>query len=464
MSDSKIIALPPARDRVSSLSLEIDRIEGEMRALRRADNDIFRHLARKVHGYLGQVEKQGLRTGRIGRIIGGPEHPSAKDRLRFSWDGKEDRDFTASPLNKNGLHWLNVIARCAEELRLSRADLVLDAVNGSRIRPSGGPSEYAEGSWLAEFHSLMEALQTRLTTHRDMEGLFTYLVQSQLDLDEAGNLSHSDEPVLPWFRAEFPEWPTIFGQIPHAMVCGDLVGGFAGALYVNQIDDQRDAWLEFLASAFPEFHPEGANPYLMPWAYYGLAIVPDAQLRPSLALYKWAHVVAGNIDDAGRETSYHLSAAGLDLAGAILGRFFPDFNESLAGRVLFASLGTKAFDEMATTSFDDFLGRVGGNENRCWDPFHDAEPDALEYASNAPDMTVAAMIERNLLFADAASVPDQRIDRILEQDIEKMARSVRKHRERIRKILGPAKRALLNSWSESREPADNGKIGEGDVQ
>jgi hypothetical protein len=74
------------------------------------------------------------------------------------------------------------------------------------------------------------------------------------------------------------------------------------------------------------------------------------------------------------------------------------------------------------------------------------------------------MIERNLLFADAASVPDQRIDRILEQDIEKMARSVRKHRERIRKILGPAKRALLNSWSESREPADNGKIGEGDVQ
>src|SRR3546814_7374859 len=133
--------------------------------------------------------------------------------------------FTASPLNKNGLHWINVIARCAEALAISRDDLLLDAVNGSRIRPSGGPSEYSEGSWLAEFHSLMEALQTRLSAHRDMEGLFAYLVQSHLDLGTVGNLSHSYEPILSWFRAELPEWPTIFGQLPRAMICGDLVGG-----------------------------------------------------------------------------------------------------------------------------------------------------------------------------------------------------------------------------------------------
>jgi len=464
MSDSKIIALPPARDRVSSLSLEIDRIEGEMRVLRRADNDVFRHLARKVHGYLGQVEKQGLRTGRIGRIIGGPEHPSAKDRLRFSWDGKEGRDFTASPLNKNGLHWLNVIARCAEELCLSRADLLLDAVNGSRIRPSGGPSEYSEGSWLAEFHSLMEALQTRLSAHQDMEGLFAYLVQSQLDLDDAGGLSHSDEPILSWFRAELPEWPAIFGQIPCAMVCKDLVGGFAGAVNVNQFDDQHDAWLEFFKGTFPDFQVEGTNQYLIPWAHYGVAIIPDVDLRPSLALYRWAQVIVSNFDDAGRETTYSLPIAGSDLAGTTLGPFFPDFDEGLVGRVLFAPLGTKAFDEIATTSFDDFHGRIGGNDDRCWDPIQDVEPDALEYASIAPDITIAAMIERNLLFADLASVPDQRIDRILEQDIEKMAHAVRKHRERIRKIVDPAKRSLLDSWSGSQERIDKGKTGEGDVK
>src|SRR3546814_14310123 len=48
-----------------------------------------------------------------------------------------------------------------------------------------------------------------------------------------------------WFRAELPEWPTIFGQIPRAMICGDLVGGSAGAINVDQFVDQRDAWLEF---------------------------------------------------------------------------------------------------------------------------------------------------------------------------------------------------------------------------
>src|SRR3546814_6433576 len=79
-------------------------------------------------------------------------------------------------------------------------------------------------------------------------------------------------------------------------------------------------------------------------------------------------------------------------------------------------LGTKAFDEIATTSFDDFHGRIGGNDERCWDPILDVEPGTLEYASNAPDITIAAMIERNLLFADRASLPEQRLDRILEQD------------------------------------------------
>src|SRR3546814_203985 len=154
MSDGKIIAFPSSgSNRVSSLSLEVDRIEREMRGLRRRDNDVFMHLARKVHGYLAEVEKLGLRSGRIGEIIGGSEHPSAKNRPRFSWNG-ESRDFTASPLNKNGLHWINVIARCAEALAISRDDLLLDAVNGSRIRPSGGPSEYSAGSWLAALHYL----------------------------------------------------------------------------------------------------------------------------------------------------------------------------------------------------------------------------------------------------------------------------------------------------------------------
>src|SRR3546814_14117589 len=110
--------------------------------------------------------------------------------------------FTASPLNKNGLHWINVIARCAEALAISRDDLLLDAVNGSRIRPSGGPSEYSEGSWLAEFHSLMEALQKRLSAHRDMEGLFAYLLQSQLALGKLVTLAHYDKPNHHGFRAD----------------------------------------------------------------------------------------------------------------------------------------------------------------------------------------------------------------------------------------------------------------------
>src|SRR3546814_4246661 len=81
-----------------------------------------------------------------------------------------------------------------------------------------------------------------------------------------------------WFRAGLPEWPTIFGQIPRAMICGDLVGGSAGAINVDQFVDQRDAWLEFFKGTFSDFQVEGAKSYLMPWAQYGLAKIGRAHV------------------------------------------------------------------------------------------------------------------------------------------------------------------------------------------
>src|SRR3546814_18089979 len=90
--------------------------------------------------------------------------------------------------------------------------------------------------------------------------------------------------------------PSFCGQIPRAMMCGDLVGGSAGAINVDQFVDQRDAWLEFFKGTFSDFQVEGAKSYLMPWAQYGLAIIPNSDLRPSLALYRWAQVIVSHFD------------------------------------------------------------------------------------------------------------------------------------------------------------------------
>lgn len=466
MSDDNVVPFPRGAKPGAAVSIEVERVKRELRALRRRDDDVFRHLARKVHGYLLEVEKKGQRTGHIGRIIGGHKYPSAKDRIRFTWDGENDRDFKANPLNKTGPRWLEVIDRCAKVLGRSEDDLLLDAVAGSRLRPASGPSEYSEGSWLAEFHVLMEALQARLRAHKDCDGLFAYLIRSHLNFDAERNLSREDEPILAWFRADFPEWPEVFGQVPHVPVCDDLAGGFKSSIAMSEMADQRHVWKELLDSCFPDHVEMVVEAYLVPRIRYGIALVPDMECNPALAFFKWPCVgfssaydpasvlYADNVDPftglAHGPAIELRHPSHLELASALLRPWIADFSEELIGRVSFAPLGTKAFDEIAATSFEDFWGRVGGEENRCWDPFQDSKSDEIEYASGAPDMTVVAMIERNLLFADRAGKAEQRIDRILENDIEQMAGAIREHRAMTSAIVDPARRALMESWSKDR--------------
>lgn len=146
------------------------------------------------------------------------------------------------------------------------------------------------------------------------------------------------------------------------------------------------------------------------------------------------------------------------IAGEIIFPTHPEFEPHLVERISFAPLGSASFDAVASEIFPD-LELVGNNTlDSCWAPPSTDEGDELEIASSSPRATVAGRIEQNLLFADRFGAAEYRLDRLLEAQIQSMAKAVREHRKRVEVIVGPARRGLLASWSRSENvEGDTGK-------
>lgn len=440
-------------------SMEIARIAREFRHMRRRDADVFQHLSLKVWSYLAEAEKEGPRSGVIGHIIGGDSDGTARHRARFSWNG-EQRDFAEQPLCKNAGQWLGVLQRCAAALKRSPEDLLLDAFSGSRLRPVATPIEYSQLSWLGSFLDLAGRLEDQLCGRHRADGLLNYIADAHLEFDDNGDLVGADDPLLPWFRSDIPEWTDILGQIPFAPLTSNLIAGYSYGPGRTMDSTERDAWNRLFdictAGAWLQTHQLS----LLMLIRKGMAVIPrDGKSRPSLALFKWPSVtlVASKVakQPDGNSRSLDLPLDAHPVIGEILHPAFEEFAPHLVERISFAPFGSDAFAAFASESFPDFQETGRGTIDICWDPLFAEEGQKIDWASSAPKSTLAASIERNLLFADEAGVPQLRIDRLLDSQISRMAEAVRKHRVQVEQIVGPARRNLLASWPDVTQ--SNGK-------
>lgn len=440
---------------VSAREIELQRIEREFRNMGRRDQDIFEHLAKKMAGYLKDVEKFGQKTGAIGRIIGGDSDGTARHRHRFCWDGSE-RDFKQQPLAKAPGQWLAVLSRCAEELKQPVQELLLDAFAGSRLRPSLVSTEYARTTWLQSFLELMMAMEERLCGQPHVQGLLSYIAAEHLEKNDDGNLVEADEPILPWFQADVPEWEELLYQLPYTQVCTNILGEYYYHPEDNMKEGVREAWTKILERCEATPISETHRISLFMKVRRGLAIVPGNESeRPRLALFKWPNVsliaYESGINYDNRSVHFQLPRDVHSLAGEILFPRYYDFPPHMVERVLFAPVGTEAFSGIACESFPEYRGSVGGADESCWDPLYSDEGQNIEWSSSSPKATVAAMIERNLLFADVAGVPEQRVDRLLQADLNWLGEAVNQYRSKIVQITEPARNNLLSEWRHSDE-------------
>lgn len=449
MAEEKVIPFKPASNKPanSARNLELERVTREFKSLGRSDNDVFRHLAQKMHGYLAEVEALGKKTGKIGKIIGGYDEPSARHRTRYAWDGTE-RNFSEESLCKLPGNWLLVLERCAEALNRAPDELLLDALAGTRLRQASGPSEYSAGSWMQDFHGLMHSLQERLTANREFDGLLDYLAGAHLEFQEDGSLLEMDEPALAWFRADIPEWPSILDQLPYARICTDLPGGMYNDLISDSHPELQEQWLELLSLCNVMDLVESHQFVLSPRIRRGLALIPTPEGQSPLALFRWPTSVlmaypGGNpFDPATRSMS--LPSQAVLTAGKLLNNISDIYTADTLDRVSFAQFGTAGFDMYATETFPDLIGSILHDEH-CWDPMFADGALNIEWASSAPRASLAATIERNLLFADEAGVPEMRLDRLLEAGLMRMASAVRQHRISVDQIVRPARLKFLES-------------------
>lgn len=446
----------------SAFAHEIDRVEGQFRKMGRRDADVFEHLARKVYRYLADVEQAGAKSGRIGWIIAGDTDQTARHRKRFSWNG-DLRDFKKEPLCKNPGQWLAVLKRCAQDRNQPAEELLLEAFAGSRIRPATLPTDFTEASWLGAFLDIMRALEQKICDHSDALGLLSYISAAHLEFDDAKTITESVEPILPYFRADLPEWSEILDQIPYTQICTNWVGDYVYQPDLLKDSDEKAAWMQLIEGCGAA-HLMGTHHFsISALIRRGIAIIPGEESeRPRLAIFKWpvarfnsfeigidwANTVFNEIEIP---SSCHVHAS------KILFRSNPEYEPHLIERVTFAPLGSSQFNAIVCEAFRELYGSVGGFGENCWDPMYADEGTEIDYASAAPKATVAAMIERNLLFADAAGVPEQRLDRLLENDIRVMAEAVRAYRKQIDEIVGPARQKLLAGLAPTTKSKDENK-------
>ena len=451
MTDNVLEGPWKARLPRSAKEIELERVEREFRKMGRGDDDIFLHLAQKMAAYLEEAQPRGSKAGAIGRIIGGDTDKTARHRNRFSWDGAE-RDFKQQPLAKNPGQWLAVIRRCAEELKRPIDDLLLEAFAGSRLRPSLVPTDYAQASWLRSFLDLMMALDDRLCGQPQVEDLLDYITAAHLEFDYDGELAETEEPILPWFRADVPDWKEMLFQLPHTRVCSSISGAYFFAPDEGMAESERQAWHQIIEGCQAAHLIETHRISLAMKVRRGLAIIPGEGFgRPRLALFKWPAVVleASDLEVIIDQNSqkFELPLYAHPIAGEILYPDYPDYAPHLVHRVLFAPVGTEEFTAIASEFFREYHGSIGGADESCWDPLFADEVVTIEWASSAPKTTVAAMIERNLLFADLAGFPELRIDRLLQSDLDSKIEAVHRHRTEVERITGPARNNLFAEWT-----------------
>jgi len=185
--------------------------------------------------------------------------------------------------------------------------------------------------------------------------------------------------------------------------------------------------------------------------------IDEARREPAFALLEWHHAEISLVDHSGeviasapttaefadaREDIDHIYAPGIDHRSDAVGK--P--SNWMPGSLRFHFVGSPGFGRMAQS----LIVRPWIFTDKIEDSFWAPDPtEADETPVTAPRHTVAAAIEGNLLYADAAGVKSLRLDELLAQQIKKFDHDVRAFRFAKDATRTSQREALLAEWQQT---------------
>jgi hypothetical protein len=432
--EDNVIPFPRAArsNRISGSAEAAASIRAEFRQLGRAQRETFAHLARHTFGLVEELKATfGERSGKMQRAFG--ELLKQKQRFILTEDAEPH------VLCQNPGNWMQVLRGLAIELGRNPDRALLEAFRGTSLMPTREAHDATREQWLGSFRHLMERLTSHLAANHDFPALTTYMADSGL-LVENGQLevceTQSDAIGI---EADGLYTPAVLSGLPHVM----------GLNYRSRLEVTFEAedgsLLDIIKAAGLDVSiaNEETGATLRGGTRTGLAFVLDAATGVmTIALAEWEvlELVFDHQTEHERPVAVFRNYQQLGFAPGAATMLPPN-------SVRFSMRGAPDFDAIAASHIifpEIWLDRP---DFAVWDP-GSYVTTVEDFPSEAPARTVAAVIERNLVYATDEHL-SQRIDRILLSQLEKLDRLVRSHREA---AVAPARRAqrpLLQEWDAS---------------
>lgn len=381
-------------------------------------------------------ETYGQRSGKLSQAYG-DQYMSMKSRFSAK-GGVPPKQLYSTPIA-----WLEILKGFAREL--GRNDQVLTAAALERaFNVSDAAVTVAPGDY-AEVFVLLDALKEQLVKSVDLIPINEYVTRSGLYLHDGA--------------IQISEWPWEDAGLIDGMIYGESALDFLprvfglNAVTVAEVDLARseldDAEYSFLAHLQPEVPADGSLE-LREARLVGLALVIDASSgQPDLALLEWDRAVA-TIKDVRGDVMLSVSVRSPVGRPAELGEGFTGLGDGRRSPEDWHPAGVRAYLKGAA-GFNRLLRSTlvrpwiwTDLNSEVWRPTPDEDFDT--YPVSAPAHTVAAFIEGNLLYADAAARPDERIDRRLMASASEIEALLKSYREQGEVIRRPHRDALLSEW------------------
>lgn len=398
------------------------------------ENGVYEHLARRVHTSVAEIQsRQGPRSGALARAFG---ENFLKQKKRFCLASGEK----AGVLCQNPGNWLQVLNGLALELGEEPADFILDAFTGSALLPGRTATGYDQESWLIAFERLIQDMTSALARTGDLASTCRYLFDSAL-AEHGGVLTpieHQAESAFVDDRFEYD--CSILGQIPY------VLGLNYRAEYHPGLDLADPNVRELAIDFWPEEElPSTGLVEVESGVRTGLAYAVDmASGKPALALFEWR---VGTLSVSAPHTEANSSKAmSGDCDLLLYGEEATKTGRLAHGSIRFGFVGSDRFRELAGQQilFPDIW--VDDAENELWDPGGYLDK-AMDYPTNSPARTVAAAVERNLLYAGPEGQKERRLDTILGTRLQSLEALITIERTKQNSILENALASLSAEWA-----------------
>lgn len=412
----------------------------------KAQTIAFERLSQIVEQYVAAAkERGGERSGAMGRAFG-DELVRMKGRFT-ACNGTPPRQIYRTPDA-----WIRVISGFAEEMG-ENIDLAhikaLEVALASRDEATSAPVH-----WLDEVSSLVVQMGERLKNEADMVSLTDYVSRSGL-FRENEQISVGEWPMSTSGFIDGDLYnPIVLGLVPHVFgINFRPVGEFEFDVPASEAEwDQH--FPEFMLLE-PRLKAQAAGIMTFAGVRTGACYAIDAARgEPAFALLEWHHAEISLVDHSGeviasaptsaefadaREDMAHMYGPGTDNRSDAVGK--P--SNWMPGSLRFHFVGSPGFGRMVQS----LIVRPWVFTDKIEDSFWAPDPtEADETPVTAPRHTVAAAIEGNLLYADAAGVKALRLDELLAQQIINIDREVRDFRFARDATRATQREALIAEW------------------